>query len=154
MRLLPSALKSHALPSLALAAAVCALSGCDKSTDDNASAGLISISSPAAGAAYKVGDTLTVKWTVKTDPVKVVDAADVLFSPDGGQNWATLNSGSIPPESPKWANFKWAIADSVYITTLNKKIPVKGSKTCIVKVEEYSTSDPALMATTGAFTVD
>jgi len=144
---------SRAPKLLILAAALGALAACDSSTDSPSSTGIITVSSPKAGASYKAGDSLTVSWTVKQDPNKVVDAADIFFSPDAGQNWKILNGGSIPPASAKWGNFKWLIPDSLFITSLNKYVVLKGLTTCQIRVEEYSTQDPDLKTVTGNFTI-
>jgi hypothetical protein len=149
--------KSSASLPLALAAALFAFSACDKSdsgTDPVPTTKLINVSSPATGSAWKVGDSLAVKWTVKTnpnDPSKAVDAVDISISPDAGANWKILNPGSIPLESAKWGNYKWLIPDSLSFSSLGK-VGLKG-KTCRMKVEQYSTQDPDLSFTTGDFTI-
>jgi hypothetical protein len=142
---------------LAAAAALGALAACDKSdsTGPAASSDIITVSSPRAGSTWKVGDSLEVTWTVKEDPAKVVDAVDIFLSPDGGTNWIALNpTGSIPPASAKWGDFKFALMDSIYSPDLNAKLELKGRKTCRVKVEQYSTQDPELTVTTGDFTIN
>lgn len=155
---MPNRSKSPASMPLALAAALFAFSACDKSdsgTDPVSSTKLITVSSPAAGSAWNVGDSLAVKWTVKTnpnDPSKAVDAVDISISPDAGQHWKILNSGSIPPASAKWGNYKWLVPDSLAVGSLGK-VGLKG-KTCRMKVEQYSTQDPDLSFTTGDFTIN
>jgi len=146
-------LKSFA-PKFLLAAAVGLLAACDSSTGGADSSAIITISSPAAGSTLKAGvDSLAVKWTVKQDPVKVVDAADILLSVDGGKNWTILNGASIPPESPKFGNYKYSIPDSLNVISLGHKVSVKSSN-CQVKVMEYSTQDPDLIAVSGVFTIN
>jgi hypothetical protein len=146
-------LKSLAPKSLLLAASIYGLMACNSTTGSDSTA-IINVTSPAAGSSWNVGDSLIVKWTVKQDPIKVVDAADILLSADGGQNWTVLNPGSIPPESAKFGNYKWLIPDSLNVIALGHKISLKGAKQCRVKVEEYSTQDPDLMTTTGDFTIN
>jgi len=146
-------LKSLPPKFLLLAAAIYGLVACNSSTGTDSTA-IITISSPAAGSAWNVGDSLAVKWTVKQDPIKVVDAADILLSPDGGKSWTFLNSASIPPESAKFGNYKWLITDSLNVISLGYKVSLKGVKNCRIKVEEYSTKDPDLIATTGDFTIN
>lgn len=152
MRIETPFLKSSAPKSLLLAAALSLLAACDSSTGSDSSA-IISVSSPAAGSVWKVGDSLVVKWTVKQDPIKVVDAADILLSADGGKDWTILNNASIPPESPKFGNYKWFIPDSLNVISLGHKVSLR-SQNCQVKVMEYSTKDPDLIAVTGAFTIN
>jgi len=148
-----SRLKSLAPKSLLLAGSIYGLMACNSSTGSDAT-GIISISSPSAGSSWNVGDSLAVKWTVKQDPIKVVDAADVLLSADDGVNWTILNPASLPPESPKFGNYKWMIPDSLNVIALGHKVSLKGAKKCRIKVQEYSTQDPDLMATTGDFTIN
>jgi len=146
-------LKSFAPKSLLLAASIYGLVACNSSTGSDSNA-IITISSPAAGSSWNVGDQLAVKWTVKQDPVKVVDAADILLSADGGANWTILNPGSLPPESPKFGNYTWPIPDSLNVIALGHKVSLKGAKKCRIKVQQYSTQDPDLMATTGDFSIN
>lgn len=145
-------LKSFAPKTLLLAAAVGLLAACNSPTGSDSTA-IITISSPAAGSTWKVGDSLAVKWAVKQDPIKVVDAADILLSTDAGKNWTILNSASIPPESPKFGNYKWPIPDSINVISLGHKVSLKSAQ-CQVKVMEYSTQDPDLIAVSGVFTIN
>lgn len=144
---------SRAAKSTAVAGALCILAACNSTTSSDSSA-IITVTSPASGSSWNVGDSLAVKWSVKQDPIKVVDAADILLSADGGQNWTILNNASIPPESAKFGNYKWLIPDSLNVISLGHKIALKGAKNCRVKVMEYSTQDPDLIATTGDFTIN
>lgn len=137
-----------------LAAAL--ISGCDKADTGTGPVGtaLINITSPKAGSVWHVGDSLRVTWTVKEDPSRVVDGVGVSLSPDDGKNWYAMHSNSIGPTHPNWGKFAWLITDSVTIQTLNKKLLVKGSKTCRIKVAQYSTKDPDMIVSTEAFTID
>ena len=147
--------------SLALAAALCALAACDKTdpTGPVATTKLLSLTSPATGAKLKGVDSLAVKWTVKDDATgagRLVSAVDILLSTNGGQDWGTLNrSGSVKPTSKQWMNYKWPIADSIYIQDLNKNLPLKGSHTCLVIILDYALkTDPDLADTSGVFSID
>src|SRR6188768_4037791 len=52
-------------------------------------AALITVTAPACGSSFKVGDSIRVKWTVKDDP-EAPDAADVQLSADSGKTWGFL----------------------------------------------------------------
>lgn len=132
-----------------------ALSGCSKDEDPTGPAGdpdaKIIISSPAAGATYHVGDSLRIQWTYKQDPVDPMDGFNISLSPDSGAHWASLLTNAINPDLGKFA---WKIADdSIYIQTLDAKLPLAGSSKCMVRVEQYGTGDPHKKILSRTFTI-
>lgn len=140
---------------VALAASAAILSGCDKADPATgpSSTALIIINSPAPGEVLHVGDSLRVTWALKSDPVRTVQSVLISLSPDNGAYWYKgMHTNAITATKGK---FSWLITDSVYISTLNKKLPLKGSKTCKIKVEEYDIkTDPDMTVTSEAFTID
>jgi hypothetical protein len=147
---------------LALAGVLLAFAACDKSESTGPGADkLITIASPAAGSTWKVGDSLSVQWSVKdhpSDPSLNVEAVDIYLSADGGANWGRLNTGSIPKPvagvpSPKWGNYKWKIADSLRLEDLVTYTQLKGKTNCRVRIEQYTPKDSIQVTSTGNFTI-
>jgi hypothetical protein len=144
-------IKKKSLISIAAAAlsaglAMTALSGCDESTSPPASTGLITLTAPKGGQSFKVGSVMHVTWTVKADP-EAPDAVDVKVSVDEGKTWGFLRSGSIPDDSEIWGDFPWTVVDSVTIG--GKKEGLIG-KAVLVRVMQYSVSDPKKISTIAA----
>lgn len=147
------------LPTAAIAAALIGASilwnGCESTEPtpadpkDNV---LINIQSPRGGDVFKVGDTLTVKWTIKTETTDPIQAVDILISPDS-VNWAYLRNSSFYPADPGFGTYKWKIKDTV--SDVGVKYALAGSKKCHIRIEDYAYPRDVLKnRTTAAFTIN
>jgi hypothetical protein len=135
------------------ALAACLLSGCDESPSEPAATGRITFTSPAKGAALKVGDSLRVRWITKDDVNDPFTSVQVLLSNDDGKTFYQLINKSVKPGTAEWEKVAWLIADSLEYKS-GSKIKVSGCTACRVKVMEYSTADPEKIAVSEAFTVN
>jgi hypothetical protein len=71
---------------------------------------LVSVQSPNGGETFRVGDTLSVRWTA--DPL--ITSVGIELSVDSGAHWLPLTrTRSVAPGDADWANFKWVIPDSL-----------------------------------------
>lgn len=132
-------------------------SGCSEDESPAGPAGdpnaKIIISSPG-GDTYKVGDSLRVRWTVKEDAADPINSVNISLSPDSGLHWSSLLTNAIAPSHANWGDFAWKIADdSLYIQTLDAKLPLAGSSKCMVRVEQYGTGDPLKKIVSRTFTI-
>jgi hypothetical protein len=150
----PSASLSAAAAILAAFAAF-SFSACDKeeSPSGPSSNAMITISSPAKGEVYNVGDSLRIKWTVKDDPADPIDGVTISLSPDGGITWGGLEGGSVAPTHATWGNYAWKVKDSLYIQGQAKNVLLKGSTQCKIRVQQYTTNDPLRIINTEAFSI-
>ncbi len=107
---------------------------------------LIRIDSPNGGETFRVGDTITVQWSVRSPEVRAVD---ISFSPNDGESWTILNSDeSISIDSPEWNNYTWVIPRSI------GGHDIGGSSACLMRVGEYEAiSDEYIDVSDSPFTV-
>ena len=125
------------------------LSGCTSPTASTATDNSeIVLLSPKGGETFHVGDSLKVTWKVQGLGLTNITAVDVELSPDNGKTWGIyLNSfSSISPNSPQWENFSWKITN-----TFDKGgtiINLANDSQCLLRVEQYSTSDPNQISVT------
>jgi hypothetical protein len=139
----------------AIAASALMMAACDKTEATGpASTARILFSSPKPASLWHVGDSLRVDWTIHDDPNDPFDGVEISLSPDGGVTWGALNKNAIGPAHANWGKFAWKITDSLYIQKQAGNVLLKGSKTCKVKVAQYSTQDPDKIVSTEAFTID
>ena len=140
--------RSLSLGALALAGALTslALSACDKSESPSAPVNpnaLITLIKPMGGETFKVGDSLRVRWSTKTDVEDPTTSVDVRFSPDSGATWFFVPwgpnqlTGSLGKDSYYWKNFAWKITDSLYSQDVLKKVKISGSNKCLIQVRDY-----------------
>ncbi len=144
------------LPTTALAAALFSAAalwnGCNQTESTPDDGVLINIQSPKGGDVFKVGDTLTVKWTIKSVE-NGIQAVDLLISPDG-ENWIYMKSGgSFYPADPGFGTYKWKIKDTV--SSIGVKYALVNCKKCQIRIEDYShPTDPLKNRTTPVFTIN
>ena len=126
------------------------LSGCTSPTTRSSAADSseIVLLSPKGGETFHVGDSLKVTWKVQGPGLTDINAVDVELSPDNGKTWGLyLNSfSSIFTNSPQWENFSWKITN-----TFDKGgtiINLANDSQCLLRVEQYSTSDPNQISVT------
>ncbi|MBD3240127.1 MAG: hypothetical protein GF331_06035 [Chitinivibrionales bacterium] len=107
---------------------------------------LIRLDSPNGGETFHVGDTITVRWSVRAPDLQLVD---VSFSPDEGETWTILNTDeSIGIGAPEWGNYTWVIPSSI------AGRQIAGSSTCLMRVGEYeAVADEYIDISDACFTV-
>lgn len=89
----------------------------------------IQLESPNGGEVFRVGDTITVRWSTRTPELQLVD---ISFSANDGESWTILNQDeSIEIGSPEWSNYSWVIPATIGGQDIG------GSSTCLVRVGEY-----------------
>jgi hypothetical protein len=144
--------KFRLLGILSALAAACLFSACNETTSPPASTGRITFTSPVKGSAWKVGDSLRVKWITKDDPDDSFTSVQILLSVDDGKTYYQLIDHSVKNPGDEWEKVAWFITDSLAVT--GGKIKVAGCTTCRVKVKEYGSSDAAKTAVTEIFTIN
>lgn len=146
-------LRTKPLAVLAALAAACLFAACNESATEPKATGRITFTSPAKGAALKVGDSLRVRWITKDDADDPFTSVQILLSNDDGKTFYQLINKSVKPGAPEWEKVAWLITDSLEYKT-GSKIKVSGCAACRVKVMEYSTADPEKIAVSEAFSVN
>ncbi|HKP97175.1 MAG TPA: hypothetical protein VJ385_15605 [Fibrobacteria bacterium] len=133
---------------LSLAAAGTFLAACDsKSTEPQTDPNdEIVIQSPRGGEAFRVGDTLRVKWTLQGKGLTEVNAVNISLSPDSGKTWVGLLKKSIGLDDSLWGNYPWAIP--VAVTHLGTTYDLPASKGLFLQIMQYSTADTNKIAVT------
>lgn len=106
---------------------------------------------PKGGESFKIGSTLTVKWTEQGQGKINVNAVDVLFSPDAGKTWIYLNTRSIKPGDAQWENFAWVIPDALNDPSSGQFALANNAK-CRIKVDQY-TDPSSIFETSKDFTI-
>ena len=115
---------------------------------------LIILTSPLGGETFHVGDSLRIKWTINDDPADPIEVVDPLISPDSGKTWLYLSVASIRITSHSWGDFVWQVTDSIYVPPLDAKLNLVGDTKCLIRVQDYTTSDPLKRsATPKTFTI-
>lgn len=153
-----SSLKHPRIGALLLLGGVLAsifLAACTKdsgTTPPPASNSLITLTYPVGGEAFKVGQSVSIKWTVTTDINDPMDEVDPMLSSDGGVTWIFIRSGSIQTTSPSYGNFAWTIPDT--LVSPSGKFGLAG-KSWMLRVRSYNFPDNALKQSTSksAFTI-
>jgi hypothetical protein len=78
-----------------------------------ANARTIDVTEPAAGAVYRVGDSLTIRWTASAS----VSGITIGISPNQGVDWVSVLQGqSIARNDPRWGAYRWKIPASARST--------------------------------------
>ncbi|MBD3240338.1 MAG: hypothetical protein GF331_07110 [Chitinivibrionales bacterium] len=102
------------------------------------------VHSPAAGAAFEVGQTLQVSWYADCDEVAGVK---VELSINDGESWTIIEvSGTLPCGDYQW---QWTIPDSIMDVQLGHRVPILSDR-CIVRVANYNGSGEGL---SGVFSI-
>lgn len=81
----------------------------------------ITITAPNGGETFKVGDSISVKWTSTED---VLSSAAVVMRCGSATTWTALTTGSIDFGTPSYGN-------------LRAKIPGTLSGSCSIKIYDY-----------------
>jgi hypothetical protein len=136
---------------LACAAAVPFLStvGCGKSATGPSAvdSSQIVLLSPKGGETFHVGDSLKVTWKVQGKGLTDINAVDIELSPDNGKTWGLfLSVSSIFPQTSQWENFSWKIPGT--FDFLGTTVTLANDSQCLLRVEQYDTSDPNQMSVT------
>lgn len=111
----------------------------------------ILLTAPKGGEAFKVGDSLRVKWKLCNSGPTEINAVDLLLSPDSGATWCFMRVSSLPIEDARFGNYAWKIPDSISLQ--GEWFRLKNNAKCRVRVEQYSTSDEKQRSTSAAFTI-
>ena len=64
----------------------------------------VTVTSPAAGADWKVGSKQAIKWETTVNDVKIE------YSTDGGTTWNTIED-TLDDSMATWKNYEWTVPD-------------------------------------------
>ncbi len=93
------------------------------------------VTTPAAGAQYRAGDTVYIQWTAHNLPL-----IEIKYSVDNGENWVAItHAGGVEDSDSLYGNYPWVV-------------PAVNSSQMIVRVNSYQENE--FGGTSGLFSVN
>lgn len=96
----------------------------------------ITLLEPVGGQVYRVGETMTVRWSALSSVTGVVVEA----SPDNGETWCLIVSEPVSPDDAAWGSIRWTVTETLQETNGSTIVPTV-SDSVRVRVRDYTRTD-------------
>jgi hypothetical protein len=112
----------------------------------------LSLLSPKAGEAYKLGDSLHITAEIKGNGKGTINAIDYSLSPDGGRTWGALSDLSLAVDARSSLDFSWKIP--TFFTANGKTFSLAENDGCMIRIAQHNTSDSQKISFSGRFMIE